>query len=153
MKFKDVITEQNKYEYILSFYENLTDYIDVDDKSVSDEIIEEAKKLGYITKKTRVYRYDCKEPNLSVKILSTSTEKLKGKVLKNIETDMIHKSKTLGNLKGDCEPKYYELENVKGIDVVSLLKNSKIIKDKELKEYVDNLYKRIKSEKEFMVFP
>lgn len=147
--FKDYMKSLTENREILnSFLNDISDYIDMDDKTVTKNIIKNSKKLGFVEKKSKVYRYDCKEPTMNeFGVLSTSTSKLKGKVLKGIEKDMVHKSKTLGGVK-DCTPKYYEIENVEGIDISKVFSN---IEGLDNEEYLKDLCNRIKSEKEFLV--
>lgn len=153
MKFSDFIFENYTIDdNFLSFIDSLTEYMDLDNKSKIDEIIKKAHSLNIITNKKKVFRVMVidKEPEFKMKLISSSTSKLKGKVLDNIISDMkdrySHFSKKTGEIK------YVELENVQGIDIEDIGKfilNPK--NSKKFDDYTIDVFKRLKSEKEFLI--
>ena len=153
MKFSDFIFENYTIDdNFLSFIDSLTEYMDLDNKSKIDEIIKKVHSLNIITNKKKVFRVMVidKEPEFKMKLISSSTSKLKGKVLDNIISDM--KDRYSHFLKKNGEVKYVELENVQGIDIEDI---GKFILDsknsKKFDDYTIDVFKRLKSEKEFLI--
>ena len=153
MKYSDFLYENYEIsEDFLSFIDDLIEYMDLDNKLKIDSIIKKSKSLNIIKTKKKVFRVMVidNEPEFKMKLISSSTSKLNGKVLDNIISDMKDRYSHFSKKNG--EVKYVQLENVQGIDVEDI---GKFILDsknsKNFDKYVVDVFKRLKSEKEFLI--
>lgn len=154
MNFRDFLLNET-YEIdqpFIDFLDLLSNYMDLADKSVIDKIYEYAHTYNYIREKNKVYRIMCVNNDTDFgrfKLISTSTKKLKGKVLDNIINDMKDRYTHYRKTK-ECKLGYVELKNVKGVDIESI--GSFVIANKDkFDDYYVDMFKRLKSEKEFLV--
>lgn len=158
MNFRELL-EAVQYEITDEFHEfidYLYDYMDLYEKDKIPNIIKLAEKLKLIDTKAKVFRVTCKSGDNDNSIdfgdfdlVSTSTSKLKGKVLQGIIDDMQDRYKHYK--KKECELVYVELSNVKGIDITQLSKFILANKN-EFEDYIVDMFKRLKSEKEFLAY-
>lgn len=153
MNYSDFLYENYEIsDDFLSFIDDLIEYMDLDNKSKIDSIIKKSQSLNIIKTKKKVFRVMVvdNEPEFKMKLISSSTSKLKGKVLDNIISDMKDRYSHFSKKNG--EVKYVELVNVQGIDIEDI---GKFILDpknsKNFDKYVVDVFKRLKSEKEFLI--
>jgi hypothetical protein len=151
MKFRELLESYIITDEFKLFIDKLTDYMDLYDKSSINEIYDLAVSLDLIQKKSKVFRVQCTidgEPiNSKQPLISTSTVRLKGAVLDGVIEDMKFGYKQYKNVK-ECDISYIEYSNVVGIDLVKLA--NFVLKNKEhFEDYID-VFKRLKSEKEFL---
>ena len=156
--FREIAFNENietHYKTFIEFLDYLTDYMDLYVKEDIDKIITLGRKLDLFEKRKKCFRVTCMKegkPGLgNFDLVSTSTSKLTGKVLKGVVEDM--EDRFLLHDKTCDEKVYIEIENAIGIDIVKLLKY--IIKNKgsfgENEDYYVDVFNRLKKEKEFLV--
>lgn len=152
----DDVLEENS-EIFDEFLEHLSDYMDLAEKSAISKLFVLCKGTSIITKTKKVYRVMCQEQGKDIdfgsrEMISTSTSKIKGKVLNNVIGDMKDRYEHHKGMK-NCKVVYVEISNVEGINIYSLI-ISALKKGTKLNEYLDDYYldmfKRLKSEKEFL---
>jgi len=164
--FKEYINETLSFEKIFlenkeifdKFLELLSDYMDLSDKSVIDELYKLTLGTSLITDNKKVFRVMCTDDIENIdfgtrKMISASVSKVKGKVLDNIISDMTDRYKRHKHM-SECKLVYVELNDVKGINISELIKEG-LKKGTKLNIYLDDeyldMFKRLKSEKEFLV--
>lgn len=167
--FRELLTEKLQNNSIDKMYTNdkdkfmeimdlLSNYMDFSDITVIPKLAKAIRNTPLVTFKNKVYRVMCREIGKdidlgTIEMISTSTKRLKGKVLDRVIGDMKDRYKYYKKMK-DCEVVYIELSNVEGLDIENLI-NLALDKTSELnkidKYYLD-MFKRLKEEKEFLVF-
>jgi hypothetical protein len=152
----DKILEENS-QIFEEFLEHLSDYMDLAEKSAISKLFILCKGTSIITKTKKVYRVMCQENDKDIdfgsrEMISTSTSKIKGKTLDTVIGDMKDRYEHHKGMK-DCKVVYVEIPNVQGINIYSLITQG-TKKGTKLNEYLDDYYidmfKRLKSEKEFL---
>ncbi len=144
---------------IFNFIDTLTEYMDFYDKDKINILKNMCDKYPLFCrfKKSKVFRVMVIENMNNVdfgkrEFISTSTSKLKGKVLKGVIGDMVDRYSHYKKIKGKVG--YVQIQNPSGIDVEAFIKeglnkNSKLYTI--INDDIRDVFKRLKDEKEFLV--
>jgi hypothetical protein len=139
-----------------AFLELLSDYMDLSEKKVIKDLYNLVKGTRYLSTLPSVYRVQCTDSEEidfgTREMISSSTAKITGKTLQNVINDMKDRYEYHKNMK-TCDVKYIQILKPEGINIHSLIQHSLkkgTTLNKELDDYYLDLFKRLKSEKEFL---